>query len=158
MNEWRLRFVLSLHLYRSRLGETFMFAALKGWLVIHSLPYSGILIHYSIYRGFSKANESAIRLSSKLHLLYRCGLWTLRFLSCTSFVNLHSPSNSFTINALRVNEWRLQISYMPSPSYFQEAEILTKSMGVLIISTCSVTQMNCMCWQTQTIRFIKTYS
>jgi hypothetical protein len=31
-------------------------------------------------------------------------------------------------------------------------------MGVLIISTCSITQMDCMCWETQTVRFIKTYS
>ena len=31
-------------------------------------------------------------------------------------------------------------------------------MGALIISTCSITQMNCMFWQTQTGRFIKTYS
>ena len=113
---------------------------------IHSFRYFGNLIHICIQGGFSNANESILHLSSKLHLLYRCGLWNLRFLSCTSFVNLPSPSNSFTINALRVNEWRLQIFHLPSLSYFQRAEILTKSMGILIISTCSITQMNCMFW------------
>jgi hypothetical protein len=85
-------------------------------------------------------------------------LWNLRFPFIHKFCKLPSPSNYHTFIRLRVNEWMLQIFHLPSPSYFQRAEILTKSMGILIISTCSITQMNCMFWQTQTVRFIKTYS
>jgi len=108
--------------------------------------------------SFSNTNKSILHLHSKLHLLYRCGLWNLRFLSCTSFVNLPSPSNYHTFIWLRVNEWRLQIFHLPSLSYFPRAEVLTKSKGILILSTCSIAQMNCMFWLTQTVRFIKIYS
>jgi len=69
-----------------------MFATLEGWLVIHSLPYSG----NRIQRGFSNANESTPHLSSS-YTYYIGAVWeTSGFLSCTSFVNLHSPSNYHT--------------------------------------------------------------
>ena len=139
-----------------RFVPSFVSSEIGGFLYICPLGKAGLsfflfdiletYIHICIQSGFSKVNENILHLYSKLHLLYRCGLWNLRFLSCTSFVNLHSPSNYHTFIWLRVNEWRLQIFHLPSPSYFQEAEILTKSIGVLIISTCSITQMNCMCW------------
>jgi len=104
----------------SEIGDFFMFAYLEGWRTIHSFRYFGNLIHICIQGGFSNTNESILHLYSKLHLLYRCGLWNLRFLSCISFVNLHSPSNYHTFIRLRVNEWRLQIFHCLHFPIFKE--------------------------------------
>jgi hypothetical protein len=58
----------------SEIGNTFMLAYFGRLRTIHSFRYFGNLTHICIQGGFSNANESILHLSSKLHLLYRCGL------------------------------------------------------------------------------------
>ena len=79
------------------------------------------------------------------------------FLKYQKTVFSFHPSLYLYSQALQNERMKAPFRFVPS-SYFQRAEILTKSKGVLIISTCSIIQMNCMFWQTQAVRFFKTYS
>ena len=77
------------------------------WKVGLAFILSEILetLNIIVYRDdFLKLMGTSFAYIQSYTYLYRCGFETSVSLECTMFVNLHSPSNSFTFNALRVNE------------------------------------------------------